>query len=423
MGDKGNESKNSFSIKKVEDRFSLNWRETKMYEKPLMVKENKRIVLFFIMIASFASIFLSSCQSSEADKWTPPKFVKEWEIKEIKPGLQTHIISMTANKNGVYVLVKTLEIKYSPPPKITQKASEMTEKEKENFINQIIMGRLFSGSAILNMTQKDKEELISLIINHFIPPRNSKDMGEKEKDDIIQYLLKLNEEKESERNRDSFKEALQKKGKDGFVDSLVERIKTSIKEEIDHFRIQHYDFEGNFISQWPEENKLNLSDDIRDRIKPILIPRSFPYKETIHIDSRDYLIEPKKILSDDSGYLYLPDYKGNKIVKFDSTGKTVGLWRIFRNIQTVEIFPFYGVTITKKNHILLIGEGKYLITPKLCEFDSGGRLLRSEELKSKIEVYSQLLKSLVPPLFKIERVADMSADDEGNIYIFLDSGI
>lgn len=386
-----------------------------MNEKPSMIKENIGIVLFSIMIISFASIFLFSCQSSEANKWIPPKFVKEWEIKEIKPGLGTHIISIAANRNGIFVLVKATETKYSPPPKMTKKLNEMTEQEKETFLYQY--NKFFSASAILDMAKEEKNGLVEFIMNHFIPPREAKEITNEEKDIIINFLIKAKEKHESEINKKLFKERLQKEGKDKYINDLLEYFRKAIKEEIDHFRIQHYDFDGNFISQWPEENKLNLSDDIRDRIKPILIPRSFPYKETIRIDSRDYLIEPTKILSDDLGYIYLADYRGNKIVKFDSIGKSIGLWKVFVDRQIVESFPFHGVTITKKNHILLVGEGEYLITPKLCEFDSGGKLLRSEELKTKIKVYYELLKSLVPPFIRIERIVDMTADNEGNIYL------
>lgn len=388
-----------------------------MNEKPSMIKENIGIVLFSIMIISFASIFLFSCQSSEGNKWIPPKFVKEWEIKEIKPGLATNIVSMVANKNGVYVLVKALEIKYSPPPKITKKAAEMTEKEKENFFNQFVVGRLFSASAVSSMLKEEKDEIINLVLDYFLPPKKAIDMTMKEKSQVIDFFLRNEEKREADLNKRLFRKWVQSEGKDRVIDSLMAKISEAASEEANHFIIQHYDFDGNFISQWPEENKLNLSDDIRDRIKPILIPRSFPYKETIRIDSRDYLIEPTKILSDDSGYIYLADYRGNKIVKFDSIGKSIGLWKVFVDRQIVESFPFHGVTITKKNHILLVGEGEYLITPKLCEYDSGGKLLRSEELKSKIKVYYELLKSLVPPFIRIERIVDMTAGDEGNIYL------
>ncbi len=83
--------------------------------------------------------------------------------------------------------------------------------------------------------------------------------------------------------------------------------------------------------------------------------------------------------------------------------KSIGLWRIFPNKQKVERFPFEGVEITKENDILVIGEGEYLITPKLYEYDSNGKLIRSEELKSKIKIYYELLKSLICPLLRLDR--------------------
>ena len=64
-----------------------------------------------ILILSLVSLPMLSCQSPEVNKWTPPKFVKEWEIREIKPGIPHEIISMTANKNGLFVLVKAKETK------------------------------------------------------------------------------------------------------------------------------------------------------------------------------------------------------------------------------------------------------------------------------------------------------------------------
>jgi len=385
-------------------------------KKTLIIKENIRVVLFSIIIISFTSIFLFSCQSSETNRWTPPKFVKEWEIKEIKPGLQTHIISMTANQNGVYVLVKGLEVKYLPP-KITKEVNEMTEKEKENFIQQYVMGRLFSASAISKMTKQEKEAVIEFITRHFRSLRNVSEMKDQEKEIIIEFLLRLEQNKEPETNKNTFKGIIEKEGKDRFLNRITENIRTAVREETQYFSIQHYDSQGNLIGQWPEENKLNLPLGIRDRIKPILIPRSFPYKETIHIDSRDYLIEPTKILSDESGHIYLADYSGNKIVKFDPMGKSLGLWKMFPDRKIVESFTFHGITVGRENHLLLLGEGEWLITPKLYECDSDGKLLRSEELKSKIKVYYQLLKGLISPLMKIERVADMSADKEGNMYL------
>jgi len=90
-------------------------------------------IVTLVIISILLSFLLSSCQSKETNKWNPPKFVKEWEIKEIKPGLPHHIISMTANKNGVFVLVKAVERKSTPP----RKWSELTQEEKEKEIRQM----------------------------------------------------------------------------------------------------------------------------------------------------------------------------------------------------------------------------------------------------------------------------------------------
>lgn len=59
-----------------------------------------KIIIFAKVISLIViGVLFASCQPSEKNKWTPPKFVKEWEIKEIKHGLPHHIISMTTNMN------------------------------------------------------------------------------------------------------------------------------------------------------------------------------------------------------------------------------------------------------------------------------------------------------------------------------------
>lgn len=400
-----------------------------MDERPLMIKEKLKTVTFFV-IMSFVCLFLSSCQTSETNKWTPPKFVKEWEIKEIKPGLQTHIVSMTANKIGVFVLVKAEEHKQFSRASMIE---SMTGNEKREFAEDFVKDKFLGFLPyIKNLPdrvrskikweeiEREKNEMIDLTMKYLMPPRKITELTVEEKTKIFNRIIMSMEKWEELRgpyHKGYIKSIKEEIGRDSYLRDLTYPLYSTAVEDTFYYRIQHYGFDGNFINQWPEENKLNLSGGIRDRIKPILIPRYFPYKETIHIDSRDYLIEPKKILSDDSDYIFLADYRGNKIVKFDSIGKSIGLWRMFVDRQMVESFPFYGATIAKENHILLVGEGEYLIAPKLYEYDSGGKLLRSEELKSKIKVYYELLKSLVPPLIRIERIADMSADNEGNIYL------
>src|SRR4030042_1954451 len=75
---------------------------------------------------------------------------------------------------------------------------------------------------------------------------------------IIEFLLRLEQKKEPETNKNTFKGIVEKEGKDRFLDRITENIRTAVREETHYFSIQHYDSQGNLIGQWPEENKLNL---------------------------------------------------------------------------------------------------------------------------------------------------------------------
>jgi hypothetical protein len=179
-----------------------------------------------------------------------------------------------------------------------------------------------------------------------------------------------------------------KKGKEGFIDSIAERIKTSIREEINHFRIQHYDFEGNLIGQWPED--------------------SVVFKK------------PVRVLSDVSGTILIADYKGSEIIRFDSDGSLIKRLKVPAMDQVGEGFMFSGLTIGKNGHILIVGAGDLLITPKLFEYDPNGKLIKSEELESKMMAYFKLFKNaLIPLLMKIERISDIALDNDGNIYMLM----
>ena len=389
-----------------------------MNEKALMKKQRMRTLLIFIAILYILQ-FLSSCQSSEANKWTPPKFVKEWEIKEIKPGLPHEIISMTANKNGIFVLVKALETKYLPP-KIAN-INEMTEEERKAFLHEYVTC-LFTGSTIDRMTKEEKDEIIDFILKHFIPPREAEKMAEDEKKEIIGLVNRYREEKEPESNKKFFRERLQREGKDVIINDISKCI-ASIRrdrEEIEHYRIQHYNFDGNFISQWPGENRLILPENLRENTKPIIVHRFFPYRQPAEIDSRDYLIKPAKIFSGDSGDIYMTEYEGNKIVNFDPSGAIKGLWRMLPTKHVEKGSIFKGLTINRKGHILVIGESELLITPRLYEYDQDGKLIKSEELESKIKAYTKLFRNaLLPWLMRIERIVDMGVDNDGNIYLLM----
>lgn len=354
-----------------------------MDERPLMIKEKMKTVIFFV-IMSFVCLFLSSCQTSETNKWTPPKFVKEWEIKEIKPGLPHQIISMTANRNGLFALVKAVELTYSSP-KWSKMVPEMTKKEKESFIIKIIMGRLFSGTAVSNMTDEEKDQLINLLITYFIPLRNMHEMKNEEKEEIIKVLLKLKEEKEPERNRDTFKKILEKEGPNKFIDRIAENIRTSIREEINHYRVQHYGFDGDFIKQYPEGEMLK---------------------------------NPIKILSDSLGNIYTADYKANEVIKFDQNGFMKRKWKMLPAEPIGEGDIFRGVAMAPNDRILAIGEGDVIMTPGLYEYDTNGKFIKRQGLVARFKAYLKLFKNtLIPSLMKMERIGDMEADTTGNVYL------
>jgi len=275
------------------------------------MKKNNSLALFIILFSAFLPH--STCQASEKSKWISPKFVKEWEIKEIKPGMTPHIISITANSNGIFVLVNSKETKYTPPKKL----SEMTEKEKEKEIKEMkfLFGRILSDE-----------------------------------------------------------ERMQHAGTFG---------KT---EEINHYRLQQYDFEGNFHRQLPENNLLRVSEKIKSKIGTFNV---IVNGREGTVDSTNELIKPLYVAPDYEGNLYLADYEGNKIVKFDSDGNVSDLWKIEHK---KELKGYYrdlgsqrGFTIFK-DRLYIISEGfdkKLGFAPRISEYDLNGKLIREKIIKQE----------------------------------------
>ncbi len=285
-----------------------------------------KIIIFAKGIALLLICFsFTSCQASEKNKWTPPKFVKEWEIKEIKPGLPHHIISMTANKNGVFVLVKAEERKESAPKKLNEMTEEDIRQEK------FLFGR------ILTDEERKSRKVARTITNNY-------------------------------------------------------------------YCIQHYGFEGRFIKQWPEGNKLNYSDGI--------------IKKT---DLNNYLEKPLLIVSDELGNIYLSDYAGNKAVKFDSGGNVLNLWQIERaNALTHEFLSTHkGISISN-DKIYLVSEGDVTgSVPNVAEYDLNGKLIREKTVKPpKVPAQMPITGKKIPLLKSEGNVRDMAADKEGNLYLF-----
>lgn len=299
---------------------------------------------FFIFMALLLlNTFLIACQSSRENKWNPPKFVKEWEIKTILPELPHHIISMTANSKGIFVLIKADELKYIPP----KKTNRMTEEELKD--EKFFFGRILT----------DVE-------------RKSRNIG-----------------KTIENN---------------------------------YYYIQHYDFEGHFIKNLIEGNKLKISDEIRNKIGMISI-RKQP-GEALK-DSRNELIKPLILISDEDENIYVADYEGNKIVKFDAEGNVLNIWRI----ETKEALAGYYDTLSRHRGMSSATDKLYIIFneniiygSKISIYDLNGKLLSAKELPilhvPAMNPYEFPAKRI--PIKNIEEnVDDMVVDKEGNIYLLV----
>jgi hypothetical protein len=309
--------------------------------------KRSRSAIPFLAVAVLA-LWLSCCQSSVSNQWLPPKFVKEWEIKEIKPGLPHSIISMAANQHGLFVLIVAEETVHRPPPKTKDMTPEELHTEKLNH----------------DRVLTDEE-------------RESKNLG------------------------------------------------TTIHKN--HYFIQHYDHEGQLIGQWPEGNQLVLTDILERKTAPILIHRYDKEKKKVfESDSRHSLVRPLRLVSDDKGLIYLADYEGNKIVKFNPDGKVSGLWEIVRSGGEGGMYDY----LPNDQGLSLSGDQLYLVTnrvlpdgPDVYLFDLDGNLRR------KVELPTLRIPAMNPyefpakrnPFKKVEGEVNDMAIDKGN-HMYLLSG-
>jgi len=329
---------------------------------------------------------------------------------------------MTANKNGVFALVKSLETKYLPPPIITKKASEMTEKEKDEFFYRY---QFFSGSLMAKMTKEEKNELIEFLMKFFMFSRKASEMTERDKEEIINFVIRHKETKDTEINIKLFREGLRKEGRDKYIDRFYENIQKSVRKDVEHYIVQHYDFEGNFIKQFPEGNKLSLPEQLRTGLKPIYVPHHNGSGKKTEIDIRDYLISPLIIGSDEPGNLYLADYKGNKVIKFDMDGNAINLWWIEQPKGKTGYYEDLG----SHNGFFVLKERLYLISkgydrqigsgPVISEFDLNGRLVRRKTIKPpRVPEREGFAGKSIPHKKEDGQVGGMIADNEGNLYLF-----
>ena len=397
---------------------------SKVMERKITGRANSTLII--VAVALLSCFLVASCQKAK-EGWTPPKFVKEWEVKEIKPGLAQRILSVTANKKGVFALVEAKETKYHPPENLgRKKASEMTKKEKKWFLDTYVSGLFSSGIAVLNMTEEDKDEVIGFVAMHMIPLAQKKavEMSEKEKDIIVDFLIKFDKKFEAEVNKGGTIREVKRKGKDSYIDGLGEGFREAVKEDVYHYRIQHYDFDGNFVVQWPDENKLSLSAELVNDTRPIMVHIYNKIVKGYHkTNSRDYFIRPLDMVSDDSGNVYVADYEGNKIAKFNPKGDVQNLWMV----EHEEPDQGYGFLDDQKG--VAMGKGTlYIISMpyfksdsyRVSIFDLDGKIIEEKEFGvPKVPAFfPHGLEGKEIPLIKLDgNIHDIAVDGEGNIYL------
>lgn len=363
---------------------------------------------------------LVSCDGGDSGKWKAPKFVKEWEIREIKPGRPHRIYSMTATDKGVFLLVSTTETVYLPLP-TPKPVSEMTEEEKRDFIMQYVSGKSLSGNIAFQLVGRERDEYIEFITKNFFPPKKAREMTEEQKTTIISMLQKYKQKEEHELSL--FRGTLQKTGVDDYIDTMSRAVSKANSEEVQHYRVQHYDFDGNFIRQWPDDNRLTISDDLKNRLKPVMISIYRPYKETVKVDSRDFLIMPLIIVSDPQGKIYAVDYDGNKIVKFESDGTVLALWWLTKGESTSykSLRSHRGAAVGKERLFIAL-EGystKYPSSVELREYALEGKLKRWRVLEPpKVAARMPVTGTKVPFLKEEGNVTGIGVDSSGGIYLF-----
>ena len=190
------------------------------------------------------------------------------------------------------------------------------------------------------------------------------------------------------------------------------------------YSIQHYDLNGNYIDEWPKFEKMVLSRSVETKTNPIIVwSLNSKTKKLDNIDSRPYLIGPKKILSDEVGNVYLIDYQGNKIIKFNSNGEIINLWRII-NTEWERDFRFLG----ENQGATIVNNQLYLTTRVMTDqgicirvyiFTLDGKLIGKKDLplfKVQAPYSFSPLARILPPAKSEEYVNDTAVDKIGNMY-------
>jgi len=208
------------------------------------------------------------------------------------------------------------------------------------------------------------------------------------------------------------------------------KISCSVSDGTKIFSIQHYDFDGNFINQWPKDNKIEISQELRKKIGFIPVDEYDNNQNYFRIvDSREKLISPSIIISDSVGALYIADYSGNKILKTDRYGNVLNLIEIQDKTKwhgsDDYLNKYQGITISKTKFYLIStawDEKHQRNVPNISQFDLNGKLIKE--------------KTINPPLISVKlpqlgiksttidgTIRGAVLNDEDNLYLLTEKYI
>ena len=186
-------------------------------------------------------------------------------------------------------------------------------------------------------------------------------MTEEEKEDIMDFLKFYREEKDP-KSYLVFIDWLNNEGREKVIDDIIEGCTRHRKTTVAFFSIQEYDFDGHLIDQWPKENKLELPKECKKKIgeMPLVVEYGGEYSKSLKADAAEYLINPLFIDSDDAGNIYVADYDGYKIVKFNACGQIVNIWKIDEKIDKLKDIKYNNFLdyVPSYNHGLAVKNGK-----------------------------------------------------------------
>lgn len=402
---------------------------------------------FLLAIVSFLPLW---GQAAVANEWTPPRFVKEWEVKEIKPGLYPwdhRVLSMTANKHGVFVLVEAREEVIESFDEVWAKTPAAERERLVQGVSRTVFGfdipsredemamaehiKQFPDYAkyikLGVIPEEEKEEMKKFIRKYFIPPEKVLSLPELERQKVLDYINEKRDKYYPERdNLEFLKKDIERMGRDAYLKQKSERIRKYSRNEIFHYRIQRYDADGRFISEWPKDNRLKLSEEMKKRMPPDFILLGGGREGTM--DTRESLFGPGVLASDGKGDLYLADYGGNKVVKFDASGNVLGIWKIYPRHRGTGIEGIErGMSVVgNRVYVSYMGFGhptlRHLYATVTVTTLGGVFVGKKEFLRPKVPgvfVYSYPARKIPFAEAEFATAEDMAVDRDGNFFFLL----